>query len=1150
MLLKKIFSCAVLAVSLATFSAAAEQPFQITDSDNLQISWHGKPLVISEKFSGLGQEGFAQSEKRQENIGKHQVFNHFGSINNMAYRREAVLKDGGREVEISFQVNVPAYTEEAINKPQSYAIMFNYKDFANWKYSAITGRIDNPKIVSGTLLPDAADGNLLKTSIRQIALESPDGSRKLVIDCSPGGVNDFYSDYPPNGIMSLWGFQKNKDKMIVYVGYNPKFYGGSNTGKVQLYEGTAQDYDQRHAQKKYPYFTELAPDRQYALAADNFGKEYIGFGLAAYNDFRKAGWLDTAGIQKTCFKPSGAVYSALSSREKKIFRMSKLRSGVHILTLLAPAYDQAVQNMNIAVNGVNKVKNLNLEPYTVTIITLPVWIENGVADIEFSGSWQIATVADQLLQSSAEDFSFRRGFWVSQRGPHPAVMFQSEHYLTEPEFKVGISSYALPIPGNEMQAERKAMVYTTSHAQFADGTDWRNSAIIGGWGPSNNGSFDEFSAPGAIVRRMDEIQSDKIDTVILNGLLSRHTYIHHIDRVEKAVAEITAEAHRRNIKIIDHWDFSELWNCDSGFRLMTERMDQLQHTVSGGLPARGLCLTNPITRQVFFDSVIKHIRATDIDGLMVDESCFHTINFCGCAYCRTQFKQDTNWELPADETSKELFNKNSPLWQAWLSWRMKAVGDFWVALRQAVKDVKPDLVFIGYTTHYGMYSNFASVGMGASLDQIVRAWDFVGTEIMSRNIFASYRSVNCFRLMKNMFRNVYNLPVFGLVYSDSGNWDIMYFGWALNNLHAQTTWDSGAPCPAGKPNYRQFDITAGNMDKSTAESQAKIAMFFNNYGRDIDKSASAHVDIMGFSQVMSANHIPHDFIFEAGLTPEVLNKYKVLFINNATAMREQDILTIRDFVQQGGTVYFSNFAGFYNDIGQKHEVWPIGKHLLQNSDYNRSSQSKFNGLTWQNGKQITLSAPFYYLPHRLSSELETLMTLQNGSKKGFPGLVCSKLGQGKVFYSPVAFGAYAAAFEVSSRGKMNFAVNPQFEAIILDIIKTVAQEHFVWETSNVPAQVITSLYKTGDGKLAAHFLNATKSNYPKGMVLPSLPPADIFAPLMQEMSFKVQYHGSRAYAVSPEFGNPIDLQLKRDGEFATVTIPAGTLKGYMIVYVE
>ena len=55
---------------------------------------------------------------------------------------------------------------------------------------------------------------------------------------------------------------------------------------------------------------------------------------------------------------------------------------------------------------------------------------------------------------------------------------------------------------------------------------------------------------------------------------------------------------------------------------------------------------------------------------------------------------------------------------------------------------------------------------------------------------------------------------------------------------------------------------------------------------------------------------------------------------------------------------------------------------------------------------------------------------------------------------------------------------------------------------------------------------------------------------MQEMSFKVQYHGSRAYAVSPEFGNPIDLQLKRDGEFATVTIPAGTLKGYMIVYVE
>ena len=144
--IKHLPAAALMAVLLLP-SAMAETPFKITNSDNLQISWRGKPLVVSEKFSCLGSDGFADSQKRQETIKTHQVFNHFGQVNNMDYRREAVLKDNGKEVEISFQVNVPAYTEGAADIPQSYAVMFDYKDFANWKYTALTGRIHNTKTI-------------------------------------------------------------------------------------------------------------------------------------------------------------------------------------------------------------------------------------------------------------------------------------------------------------------------------------------------------------------------------------------------------------------------------------------------------------------------------------------------------------------------------------------------------------------------------------------------------------------------------------------------------------------------------------------------------------------------------------------------------------------------------------------------------------------------------------------------------------------------------------------------------------------------------------------------------------------------------------------------------------------------------------------
>ncbi|MPN21604.1 hypothetical protein SDC9_168984 [bioreactor metagenome] len=168
-----------------------------------------------------------------------------------------------------------------------------------------------------------------------------------------------------------------------------------------------------------------------------------------------------------------------------------------------------------------------------------------------------------------------------------------------------------------------------------------------------------------------------------------------------------------------------------------------------------------------------------------------------------------------------------------------------------------------------------------------------------------------------------------------------------------------------------------------------------------------------------------------------------------------------------------------------------------------------------------------------------------------PGLIRHKLGQGEVWFSPVAFGAPAAAFEVSSKEKMNFEAQPESEAIAFDVLKRVAGNHFVWEPLAIPDRVLTSLYETGDGKLAVHFLNATKSNYKKGEVVPSTAPQDAFAPLNTEMKFRIKRPGAvKAYAVSPDFEGRQALPLTRDGETVTVTVPPNTLRGYMIVYLE
>ena len=1155
----KTFLWSALLLSASVLCAGG--PFSVTDDGTLAVSWHGKPLVTSERFSILPQAGFAQAEARVEVIGDARVFNRFGDCSGVTYRREVALKQGGKEVEISFQMFFPAYHELSNDKGKSYALRLPWRDFADWHYRAVVGRISRPRELTGVIKPDMPSGkNVVGEAIRQITLTSPDGKKSLVIDCSPEGVGDFYSDYPPNGIMSLWGFQRDGDDLVVMLGYAPRFFGGTQTGKVQLYEGAPENvYDRRHAQRQYRYFSELEPDRQYVFGAKKFGRMYTDAGTRAYTAKAGFGWVDAPELAVENYRPSGAFYSKVSGAKPAVFRMDNLRKGLHLLTFAVPSFDWGAGPFRIAVNGKTIVSDLKTNPREVTVIHAPVWIENGRADIAFDGQWQISAVGDQLLLTKYEDFSFRRGFWLSTKGPHPSVMFQSGHYAQEPAYKVGVSSYPLPEPGRETAATRKALEYPVAHARFAPGQDWRGVSLLGSIGTSNNGSFHEFAQQPDLDRRLRDLARDNISAVILNGLLSRHTYPAHLDLVEKMIANIVRTGRKHRMKFIDHSDFSLLWQCDSGFRVLTERMDQLQQTVDCQLPARGLCPTNPESRRVFFEFMKNFVQKTDVDGIMVDEVAFHGLNFCGCAACRKQFTADTGWVLPADETSPHLQNKLSPLWRTWQIWRQKAVGDFWYALRQELKPIRPDLVFIGYTTHYGLYSTYATLNFGAAMEQLCRTWDYVGTEIMSRNGYASYRSLMCFRKMKNMFRNVYGVPVFGLVYNDARDWNVMYFGWALNNMNAQNTWEMGSiPCPPGAANHRLFTVEKGNMDSRTAVSAAKIALLFSNYSRDCDRSASAHTEVMGLSQILSGKHIPHEFIFEAGLTPEVLSRYPVLIVGNATALSEANLRAIRDYAQNGGVVYCSSFAGYYDEIAMKRPHWLLGEMLLAGSDYHSSTDSPtqiYGVKDPATGKIAKFPGRTFAMRYRYARtpELETVLEYL-GTPSGstlLPGLLRRKTGKGEVWFSPAALGASSCAMEVTSKKPMSFAPQPEAEAIAWDVLKRVAGKHFVWEPLAIPERVLTSLYETSGGKLAVHFLNATKSVYKKGEILPSTAPQDAFAPLPEEMRFRIARPGVKAvYAVSPDFEGRKALPFRRDGEMLTVTIPAGTLRGYMIVYLE
>ena len=291
------------------------------------------------------------------------------------------------------------------------------------------------------------------------------------------------------------------------------------------------------------------------------------------------------------------------------------------------------------------------------------------------------------------------------------------------------------------------------------------------------------------------------------------------------------------------------------------------------------------------------------------------------------------------------------------------IGDFWVDLRHELKKIKPELFFIGYTTHYGIWGNYASLSTSAVMEQFCRSYDFVGTEIMTRNAFSSYRGTYSMRKLKNMYRNCFDRPVFGLVYSDARDWDVMYFGWALNNMHAQTTWEIHAvPRPANKPNYQAFTVKNGNMPRDTAMSMGKILLYFSNASRDCAKSIAPHQELLGWSQLLTTRHIPHEFINEAGLREDILKNYPVLILASPTALRAGEIAVIKKYIENGGVVYASGFAGFYDENAQQRKNWLFGKELLNGADYRANTTAAYKKMRVRStGEEIISDSPASYV---------------------------------------------------------------------------------------------------------------------------------------------------------------------------------------------
>ena len=1134
---------------LMVVCAVMAQEFKLLNTENLKVEQNGKIIIEGERHGLFPEGGFPGQETRVEENDDAKIYNVFGEKDGFPFRREIAIKKDGSEIEINVQTFCPCYAENVPEAGLFYQIELPYSTFDGNEFTALRGRASKLTQFSGALKPKETN-KLFGDKVRCLFISGSYGD--LCIDCDPKGIN-CHGDYGPTAVVGLWEILHEKDKIILRLGYQPKFYGGSIHGKLVLYKGVASDFDKRHSHRTFRYFSVWEAERNYVFGAEKYGSAYTPANVAPFNAEKGFGWRDATGLRVAQYAPSGAFYAAVCGTGNKTFVMSGLRKGLHTITVSSASGEEAIPPYEITCNGVSMAKAPALKPNHVQTVSFCAWIEGGTAEIGIQGdAWRVSAIGDQLLQTSYEDYTFRRGFWASEKGPHPSILLRSENFKPSPKFAVRIESYLRPVPGTEMSAPLKKLEYPQSHAEFDDPEkDWRWGEMVSSLGPGNTGTFYEFRKPEDLARRLQELKDDHNKVIMLNGFLSRHTYPSHRDRVKDTIVNIVGEAHKQGFIVMDHIDYSILWNSEDGFRPLVERLPHLQMSLDEHLPNRGFCIGNSESVEIFLKDLEEIVVASKLDGIMIDEACYHGETFCGCAECRNAFHEDTGWYLPVDETSPELFNSNSALWHVWCAWRQKHIGDFWYRMKERMKAHNKQFVAMGYTTHYGMCSTYASLCHGAALEQSARGWDYIGTEIMSRNGYACYRAMQAYRKAKNHIKNSFGIPTFGLVYSSTRNWDVMYFGWAMNNLNGQSTWGiSGIQCPEGKTNYCRFVKETGNMDQRLAKPAGEIAIVFSTISRDWPKLISFTTEILGTSLLMSNRHIEHEFIAEHSLTAEKLAPYKVLMLDCTQNLSDEHVAASLEFAKKGGTLFLTHRVAQGDGTSSPRESWPYA--------------SVFGGLTpvmaksdtairvKMDGEEVECEEPIVVVRVRKApKELKTYGTITlKGGTVTEPAVYEVPYGAGRILYTPLDFGAPNTQREVTPGTVISFERRPNCEKVGNWLIDLARNGLNAWDPGNTPEAVLTSVFDV-KGTTVIHFLNCTGSKLKVGDVVPGDPAEPVFPPVPEDIVFRVPRQSVRqVYAVSPDYEGRIPLKYTLDAGMAKVVLPVSALKAYTLVYVE
>ena len=1123
-------------LSSAELAAGA---LRVRESKELHVTYRDRTLIERDSLAGLESMENAESiraGKAGDIVAFNVIRRKHATLN---FRKEVALHENGT-LELTIKADHESYT----NTPRGYSFSIPLGVLERATFKALTGRSYATKIVEGRISADMPDGGITSAGggqsfrVRFIAFKSD--TLRLVFDFNPYGMTQLYTDYPFSGEpMATAAVEKSGDSLVFTSFAGPaREFGGLYCAKILIYEGEF-DYDEKHPYRTWYFRGDPSPIAHFAFGAAEPPKGIIAAGIDLYSEKREYGWQPPAQSMKPVETHAKNTFAncAFSPDGRESTFVADAKPGVYIATLRAGHPERDVGPFDISVNGESVARNVEVSAGDTRSVVVSTYLRAPGEQLRFrfssEKSWAISSMALQVLIYQNEDYVFDRKLWMVDG-------------LFEPDFRV--EAHGLP-------EAVKAVGGPVSKEALA----WRWKMRMVAWARGHPATGFEFNSPELVERRVTELKEQGYNTINDGSLFWNLAYTDRWDEGIAMARMICRFAHKHGMKVVHHMDAPVITYMGTGLQYLMDHLELCQRDIRYGIPTLPhLCINNPGFRREFFGRLVRFARETRVDGFMIDEACFSSKDYCGCPHCRRMFSQATGCALPEDPTSPVFHNYDSPLWVQWMKWRKRSIGDWWVAVRNALAEANPNVCLMKYTTHYGVYGRAPSRDYGVDLMEAARACDFIGTEIMSRNVFDCYRSVFAFRKIKSAIGDHFGGAIWGLVYHLQDK-NIAYFGWALNQMNRQTTWMDLIP----GADMRRYLDWPDQTDLEDAESVADAAILFSAACRDFARQfiRFRHYNIFdawGYSEIMNDAHIQHDFILDEGLNREKLSQYKLVILANSSCMSAQQVDAARRYVRDGGTLIVSGNTAMQDENG----FWTDNCLLadVMGADYNPAEpliKGPHTVSLRRDGRTFPYPESSFKIALRADADADVLADIvDEHSRAVAPAIILNRYGKGKCIYLACRLGMVNCETESTALRKWTFEKDPELAALLVHVMTLAGSHGFDVKAVSVPERVLMSTHRQrrpGSGSILVHFLNATgAARLKKGDVVPDRKAEDPFPALAEDLVFDIRMDApAEAFIVSPDFPGRRPVTVKRTtGGYMRVTVDKADLKAYAIVYLS